>query len=140
MKPNADQLGQITIGMRDPRITKIGYFLRKTKLDELPQFLNVLKGDMSVIGPRPEVPEYVAHYTAGQRIVFKFKPGISDYASLKYFKENEILGKAENPHQVYIDEIMPEKLKINLEYVKNWTFGTDMKIIWLTIKRIIFGK
>jgi lipopolysaccharide/colanic/teichoic acid biosynthesis glycosyltransferase len=140
MKPDADKAGKITVGMKDPRITKIGYFLRKTKMDELPQFLNVLKGEMSVIGPRPEVQEYVDHYSEEQREVFKFRPGISDYASLKYFKENELLGNAENPQEVYINEIMPEKLKINLEYVRNWTFGTDLKIIWLTIKRIVFGK
>lgn len=97
--------------MRDHRITRIGYFIRKYKLDEFPQFINVLKGEMSIVGPRPEVKEYVALYTEEQRLVLNVKPGITDYASITYFRENELLAKSDNPTKTYIEEIMPEKLR-----------------------------
>jgi lipopolysaccharide/colanic/teichoic acid biosynthesis glycosyltransferase len=113
MKPNSDKLGQLTVGMRDPRITKIGYFLRKTKMDEFPQFLNVIRGEMSIVGPRPEVQEYVDLYTDAQRRILNIKPGITDYASLHYFKENELLALSADPQKTYIEEIMPAKLKLN---------------------------
>ena len=121
MRKDADQLGKLTVGMRDPRITKSGYYLRKFKLDEFPQFLNVLIGEMSIVGPRPEVREYVSLYNKKQMEVLKVKPGITDYASLKYFNENEILGKSSNPNKTYIDEVMPAKLLLNLKYIENPT-------------------
>ncbi len=137
MRKDADQLGKLTVGMRDPRITKSGYYLRKFKLDEFPQFLNVLIGEMSIVGPRPEVQEYVSLYSKKQMEVLKVKPGITDYASLKYFNENEILGKSSNPNKTYVDEVMPAKLLLNLKYIENPTLKEDLKIIWLTFLKII---
>lgn len=133
---DAEKKGQITVGDRDPRITRVGFFLRKYKLDELPQFWNVLIGEMSIVGPRPEVPYYVNFYDKNQRQVFKVKPGITDYASLKYFDENVLLGKSENPEQTYIQEIMPQKLALNLEYVNHHNFSKDLKIIGKTALKI----
>jgi len=137
MRKDADKLGKLTVGMRDPRITSSGYFLRKFKLDEFPQFINVLKGEMSIVGPRPEVKEFVDLYTAEQRKILSVKPGITDYASLEYFNENEILGKVGDPHKAYIEIIMPTKIKMNQKYLENPTIGTDLKIIWATFKRMI---
>lgn len=137
MRPNADAAGQLTVGMRDPRITKIGYFLRKYKLDEFPQFLNVLIGQMSIVGPRPEVKRYVDLYSETQRRVLDVKPGITDYASIEYFDENRILGQAENPEETYIKEIMPAKLMLNNKYLDNPTLSHDLKIMWLTFKKIV---
>ncbi len=137
MRPNADQMGKLTVGMRDPRITRTGYFIRKYKLDEFPQFLNVIKGDMSIVGPRPEVKEYVDLYTEEQRRILNIKPGITDYASLEYFKENELLGKSNNPERVYIDEIMPAKIELNKKYLQNPTIGTDLKIMWKTFIKML---
>ncbi len=137
MRKDADKSGKLTVGMRDPRITRTGYYLRKFKLDEFPQFLNVLIGEMSIVGPRPEVKEYVALYTVEQLNVLSVKPGITDYASLEYFNENEILGKSDNPQQTYIDEVMPEKLKLNQKYIQHPTLVHDLKIMWLTFLKII---
>ncbi len=137
MKIGSDRSGLLTVGGRDARITRSGYYLRKFKVDELPQLFNVLLGDMSLVGPRPEVPKYVALYTTQQLDVLSLRPGITDWASLKYFDENELLGKAENPEQVYIEEIMPAKLSINLEYVKSRSLLGDCKIILLTLLRIV---
>ena len=137
MRPNADAAGQLTVGMRDPRITKIGYLLRKYKLDEFPQFLNVLIGQMSIVGPRPEVKRYVDLYSETQRRVLDVKPGITDYASIEYFDENRILGQAENPEETYIKEIMPAKLMLNNKYLDNPTLSHDLKIMWLTFKKIV---
>jgi lipopolysaccharide/colanic/teichoic acid biosynthesis glycosyltransferase len=137
MKPNSDKLGQLTVGMRDPRITKIGYFLRKTKMDEFPQFLNVIRGEMSIVGPRPEVREYVDLYTNDQRKILNIKPGITDYASLEYFDENRLLGEAENPRETYIHEIMPAKLLLNEKYLANPTVGHDIQIMWKTFRKMI---
>jgi lipopolysaccharide/colanic/teichoic acid biosynthesis glycosyltransferase len=137
MRKNADKLGKLTVGMRDPRITRVGLFIRKVKLDEFPQFMNVLSGDMSIVGPRPEVREYVDLYTEEQRKVLSVKPGITDYASLEYFKENELLGKSENPRQTYIDEIMPAKIELNKKYLANPTIGHDLKIMWMTFRKMI---
>jgi lipopolysaccharide/colanic/teichoic acid biosynthesis glycosyltransferase len=136
MYTNADKKGLLTVGNNDSRITKIGYYLRKYKLDELPQLINVLIGDMSFVGPRPEVEKYVKLYTQEQREVFKVKPGITDWASIQYVKENEILAKSTDPEKTYIDEIMPAKLKLNLEYANNNSVLIDIKIILLTIKAI----
>ncbi len=134
---DSEKKGQITVGDRDPRITRVGFFLRNYKLDELPQFWNVLIGEMSIVGPRPEVPYYVNFYDKNQRQVFKVKPGITDYASLKYFDENVLLGKSEDPERTYIDEIMPQKLALNLEYVQSHSFLNDLKIIGKTALRIL---
>lgn len=137
MRKDADSSGKLTVGMRDPRITNSGYFIRKYKLDEFPQFINVLKGEMSIVGPRPEVREYVDLYTTDQREILNIKPGITDYASLEYFKENELLGQSDDPQKTYIEEVMPAKIELNKKYLKNPTLTVDMKIMWLTFKRII---
>ena len=137
MKPNSDKLGQLTVGMRDPRITKIGYFLRKTKMDEFPQFLNVIRGEMSIVGPRPEVQEYVDLYTEEQRKILSIKPGITDYASLEFFEENRILGESENPRETYIHEIMPAKLLLNEKYLAKPTVRHDIQIMWKTFRKMI---
>jgi len=138
MRPNADTLGKLTIGARDPRITRIGVFLRKAKLDEFPQFLNVLKGEMSVVGPRPEVSEYVRKYSEAQRKVLEYKPGITDVASITYFEENALLAQSANPEKTYVEEIMPEKIRINLEYQLTATVWTDLTVIWRTAIRLLF--
>jgi lipopolysaccharide/colanic/teichoic acid biosynthesis glycosyltransferase len=137
MKPAAENSGQLTVGMRDSRITKMGYYLRKSKMDEMPQLWNILVGEMSVVGPRPEVPKYVAMYSLEQRRVLNVKPGLTDYASIKYVKENEILEKSSNPEQTYIQEIMPEKLALNLEYIRDQNFVVDLKIIFNTVLAIL---
>mgnify|MGYP003645744862 CR=1 FL=1 len=137
MKTNADKNGLLTVGAKDSRITKIGYKLRKYKLDELPQLINVLKGDMSLVGPRPEVRKYVDLYNEKQLKVLSVKPGITDYASLKFFNENKILGKSSTPEETYIKEIMPIKLDLNLKYINEYSTFTDVKIILKTLKKII---
>ena len=137
MRTDSDVKGKLTVGMRDPRITSIGYFIRKYKLDEFPQFINVLKGEMSVVGPRPEVQEYVDLYSQDQRKVLDVKPGITDYASLFYFKENELLAQSINPQKTYIEDIMPAKLKLNEKYLENPTVFHDLKIIFKTFAKIL---
>lgn len=136
MKVGADKRGFITIGGRDPRITRSGYFIRKYKLDELPQLLNVLIGDMSLVGPRPEVRRYVDLYTEEQRLVLSVRPGITDYASIEYIDENEILGKSLNPEKTYIEDIMPEKIRYNMKYINKPTLFEYFKIIFLTVFNI----
>jgi lipopolysaccharide/colanic/teichoic acid biosynthesis glycosyltransferase len=136
MRPFADKAGKLTIGHRDPRVTRVGYTLRKYKVDELPQLINVLIGDMSIVGPRPEVPDYVAMYNAEQRKVLDVKPGITDYASLQYFHESELLAKSADPQRTYIEEVMPAKLKLNLAYIKRRSLAEDLKIMGLTLVRI----
>lgn len=137
MRPAAERGGQLTVGARDPRITRAGYYLRKYKVDELPQLFNVLVGDMSVVGPRPEVPRYVALYSPEQRQVLEIKPGITDYASLEYFAESELLARSPDPEKTYIEEVMPAKLKLNLQYRKEMNLLTDIKIILKTGARIV---
>ena len=133
MVVDAEKMGrQITVGA-DNRITKVGGFLRKYKLDELPQLFNVFKGDMSLVGPRPEVPRYVKLYTEEQRKVLNVKPGITDLASIRYRDENELLGQAENPDEFYINTIMPDKLALNLEYINKRNVFYDIYIIIETI-------
>jgi lipopolysaccharide/colanic/teichoic acid biosynthesis glycosyltransferase len=136
MRVGSDKNIRITIGERDSRITAIGFYLRKYKLDELPQLLNVLLGYMSFVGPRPEVPEYVALYDAEQKMVLNIKPGITDYASIVYSEENELLANAANPEELYIQRIMPAKLKLNLRYIKEMSLATDVKVIIKTIGKI----
>ena len=136
MLKDADKSGKLTIG-RDPRITQSGHFLRKFKLDEFPQFINVLIGEMSIVGPRPEVKEFVDLYTEDQRQVLNVRPGITDYASVEYFNENEMLGKSEDPHKTYIEVIMPAKIELNKKYLANPSLGNDLSIMWRTFKRIV---
>ncbi len=137
MKPESDKKGLLTVGSNDSRITKIGYFLRKYKLDELPQLFNVFVGEMSFVGPRPEVEKYVDKYTPEQLKVLSVKPGITDYASIEYSNENDILAKSDNPEQTYIDVIMPAKLQLNLKYIDDLGIKTDFKIIFKTITKIV---
>ena len=137
MRVGADKGSLVTIGGRDPRITRSGYFIRKYKLDELPQLINVLKGDMSLVGPRPEVRHYVNYWTEEQMHVLDVRPGITDPASIKFRNENELMGKAANPEDYYIHVIMQEKIRLYLDYVKNASFWYDVKLIFLTLKVIL---
>lgn len=136
MRKNAESKGQLTVGMKDNRITRSGYFIRKYKIDELPQLVNVFLGEMSVVGPRPEVPKYVLLYNEEQQNVLSIKPGITDFASIEYVRENELLSASSDPEKTYIEEIMPAKLALNLKYLREQSFLTDMKIILQTIKAI----
>jgi len=137
MRTGSDKKGLITVGGHDSRITRMGYFIRKYKIDELPQLWNVLKGDMSLVGPRPEVKKYVDLYTEEQRRVLSVRPGITDYASIEYVDENEILGNAEDPDRVYVEEIMPAKIKLNMRYIENRNLNEYFKIIGLTFINIL---
>ena len=137
MRSDSEKAGQITVGGKDPRITKIGYLLRKFKLDEFPQLLNVVKGDMSIIGPRPEVRKYVNLYSQEQLTVLSVRPGLSDFPSIEYINENELLGKSDNPEKTYVEEIMPAKLELNLKYIEQKSFVTDIKLIFKTIGKIL---
>lgn len=137
MRTGSDKKGLITVGGHDPRITRMGYFIRKYKIDELPQLLNVLKGDMGLVGPRPEVKKYVDMYTTDQRRILNVRPGITDYASIEYSDENTILGMADDPDKVYIEQIMPDKIKLNMRYIENNSLKEYFKIIFLTLKKII---
>lgn len=137
MRTGADKESLITIGEHDSRITRAGYYIRKYKLDELPQLWNVLTGDMSLVGPRPEVRRYVDMYTDEQRQVLTVRPGITDYASIEYIDENRLLAQAENPDRTYIEEILPAKIALNMRYIKHQTLGEYMKIIFLTLAKII---
>lgn len=133
---NSDKHGLLTVGSRDGRITKMGFWLRKYKLDEIPQLVNVLMGQMSVVGPRPEVRKYVELYSGEQFKVLNVKPGITDWASIKFSNENELLSKAENPEKYYIETVMPEKLRLNLQYVNHNNLLNDVKIIFFTLMKI----
>ena len=138
MKINADKLGLITVGMKDPRITRSGAFIRKYKLDELPQLLNVFNGEMSLVGPRPEVRQYTEQYSlANQMIVLSVKPGITDLASIEYSKENELLSSVANPEKYYVDVVMPAKILLNLNFIENPTLNNYLRIILKTIGRLI---
>ena len=137
MKIGADKAGLITVGGRDPRVTRSGYYIRKYKLDELAQLINVFVGDMSLVGPRPEVRKYVDMYTPRQMHVLDVRPGVTDLASIRYRNENELLEKSEDPNKYYIEVIMQDKLRINLEYVENHSFWYDIKLIFSTFWAII---
>ncbi len=137
MRKDADKGSLITIGGKDPRITRTGYFIRKYKLDELPQLWNVFVGDMSLVGPRPEVEKYTRLYTEEQRKVLSVKPGITDWASIEYVDENEIIGKAEDPDKAYIEQIMPDKIRYNMKYIENKSVKEYFKIIFTTFWSII---
>lgn len=136
MKPDSEQGGKLTIGSRDPRITAAGLFLRKFKLDELPQLFNVITGEMSLVGPRPEVRKYVELYSAEQQTVLQVKPGITDYASIAYMDENTLLGRSADPERTYIETIMPEKIRLNMKYIENQGLSTYFKILILTVLHI----
>ncbi|MBP3253565.1 MAG: sugar transferase [Bacteroidales bacterium] len=136
MRIGADKGPLITVGGKDPRVTRIGYYIRKYKLDELPQLINVLKGDMSFVGPRPEVRYYVDMYNDTQRRVLDVRPGITDPASIAYRNENELLARQSDPQQYYIDVIMPDKLRINAQYLQNRTLLSDIKVIFRTFAAI----
>ena len=137
MRTGAEKKGLLTIGERDFRITRMGYFIRKYKIDELPQLCNVLLGDMSLVGPRPEVRKYVDLYNDIQKAVLSIKPGLTDYASIQYSNENELLAKSEKPEQTYIDEILPARLKLNIKYIEERGFTNDLKITFKTRTKII---
>ncbi len=136
MRPGSESKGLLTVGGKDSRITKTGYFIRKYKLDELPQLINVLKGDMSIVGPRPEVRKYVLLYEENQKKVLNVKPGITDTASIRYKNENELLESSDNPEEFYIKEIMPNKIKMNLDYISDRSFFKDIKVILNTLKAL----
>lgn len=135
---DADKKGLLlTVGGRDPRVTKSGYFIRKYKIDELPQLINVLKGDMSLVGPRPEVRKYVDMYNDEQKKVLTVRPGITDYASIEYVNENNILSVSDNPEKTYIEEIMPAKIALNMKYINHQSLKEYFKIIFLTINQVV---
>jgi lipopolysaccharide/colanic/teichoic acid biosynthesis glycosyltransferase len=136
MIPGSDNKGSLTVGSKDKRITRIGYYLRKFKLDELPQILNVLIGDMSFVGPRPEVRKYVNLYSDEQKKILKIRPGITDYASIRYKNESEILALSKNPEETYIKGILPAKISLNMIYINNYTLKSYFTILSLTIKVI----
>ena len=137
MRIGSDKKGLITIGEKDNRITKTGFILRKYKLDELPQLWNVFIGDMSLVGPRPEVKKYTDLYTEEQKQVLQVRPGITDWASIKYVDENKILGESEDPDEAYVNLIMPNKIKLNMVYIQHQTLGEYFKIIFTTFKEIV---
>ena len=137
---NSDYKGLLTIGINDSRITKVGFFIRKYKVDELSQLINVFIGDMSLVGPRPEVRKYVENYSKFEKKVFKVKPGITDIASLIYFDENELLGQSEYPESFYKNSVLPQKLQLGILYIENYSFFLDFKLIAITIIAIFNKK
>jgi lipopolysaccharide/colanic/teichoic acid biosynthesis glycosyltransferase len=139
MRVNADKQGLLTVGQKDARITKVGFYLRKYKLDELPQLINILLGYMSIVGPRPEVRKYVDLYPAEYQIILTVRPGLTDASSLKYSNENELLGSYENAEEAYVKILLPEKMKIAIEYINKHSLRYDFTIILLTIKKIFWG-
>lgn len=136
MYVNSESSGLLTVGSEDKRITKTGRIIRRLKIDELPQLVNILKGDMSIVGPRPEVEKYVKLYTKEQQRVLSVRPGITDYASIKYIDEDVLLCQADDPESLYINKIMPDKIRLNMIYVDNQTLKAYFKIIFLTIFKI----
>lgn len=137
MRPDSDKLGLITVGGHDPRVTRSGYYIRKYKFDELPQLINVFIGDMSLVGPRPEVRKYVEMYTADQMRVLSVRPGITSLASIRYRNENDILAAADDPNRAYIEQVMPDKIAIDLEYVGRASLWNDICLIFSTFKEIV---
>lgn len=137
MGVGADKKGLLTVGFNDNRVTRVGRFIRRYKLDELPQLLNILCGNMSFVGPRPEVRKYVDQYSEEQLKVLQVRPGLTDYASLEYFNENELLSKSPNPEETYVKEVMPAKLNLNFKYIENQGFFTDLNLIFRTIGRVM---
>jgi lipopolysaccharide/colanic/teichoic acid biosynthesis glycosyltransferase len=140
MQINAESKGQLTVGGRDSRITNVGYFLRKFKLDELPQLFNVLNGTMSLVGPRPEVRKFVNFYTVEQQKVLLVLPGITDFASIEFRNENELLANATNPEQYYIEVIMSKKIDLNKQFIENRTLKNYFSILFTTVLTSVRGK
>jgi len=136
MVRNAEKLGGTTTGENDPRVTRMGRFLRGRKLDELPQLLNVLIGDMSLVGPRPEVPEYADRYTGEEKLILSVRPGITDWSSLRFIDLQAHVG-SDDPDAAFREKVLPEKNRLRLEYVRDRSFWTDMKILWLTLMRVV---
>lgn len=136
---NSGDENQLTIGIRDKRITRFGFFLRKYKLDEIPQLLNVIRGEMSLVGPRPEVPKYVQMYNQDQKKILGIKPGLTDYASILFFNENEILAKSNEPEKTYIEVIIPQKIELNNRFISDPSLRQYFSILWLTIRKIFFS-
>ncbi len=136
MRNSSDKKGLLTVGNRDARITRVGFYLRKLKLDEIPQLFNVAKGEMALVGPRPEVEKYVILYNEEQKKVLDVKPGITDLASIEYINESELLAKSDDPERTYIEEIMPHKIEINLKYVEDKNFFTNVTVVLKTILKI----
>ena len=137
MRVGSDKKGLITVGGHDPRVTRSGYYIRKYKLDEFPQLINVFTGDMSLVGPRPEVRKYVDMYTPEQMRVLTVRPGITSLASIRYRNENDILAAAEDPDRCYIEQVMPDNLAIDLEYVDRASLWNDILLIFSTFREII---
>lgn len=137
MRQNADKDSLITIGGHDSRITRMGYFIRKYKIDELPQLWNVLVGDMSIVGPRPEVERYTRFYTPEQQKILSVRPGITDWASIEYIDENVILGQAEDPDKAYVELIMPDKIRYNMKWIENQGTVEYFRIIFMTFWGIL---
>jgi lipopolysaccharide/colanic/teichoic acid biosynthesis glycosyltransferase len=140
MVVDAENVGPASASSDDRRITKTGKFLRKFKIDEIPQLLNVLLGNMSIVGPRPEIRRFTDTFTEEEKTILKVKPGITDWASIWNSNEGQILEGAEDTDSVYIELIRPEKIRLQLQYVKNHNFFIDLKIIFLTMRKIVFGK
>ena len=136
MRPASDREGLLSLGSTDQRITPIGHFLRRCRLDELPQLWNILIGDMSIVGPRPEVPHYVQHFTEEEKQTLRVRPGLTDYATLEYLQEGELLAQSSNPEQTYIQDILPQKLALSRRYIQERSLGTDVKIIWKTLAKL----
>ncbi len=139
MVTDAEKCGPLVSSGDDPRITRVGAFLRKYKIDELPQLLNVINGEMSLVGPRPEVPKYVEIYQEDYKSILIVRPGITDYASLEFKDENRLLKSADNPEKKYIEEILPIKIKYYKKYIADQSMLTDFKLILKTIKGIFFS-
>jgi lipopolysaccharide/colanic/teichoic acid biosynthesis glycosyltransferase len=140
MVVNADRIGGASTADDDTRITRIGRFLRKYKLDELPQLINVLLGQMSLVGPRPEVPEYVALFTEEEKAILSVRPGITDWASIWNHDEGALLAGAADPERAYLDKIRPEKIRLQLKYVREHSFWVDIGILFLTLSTLLFGR
>ena len=136
MYVGADLKGYLTIGDKDARITKVGYFLRKYKLDELPQLINILKGEMSFVGPRPEVRQFIELLDKDQLEMLSVRPGLTDFASLKYVNESEILKESDDPVRKYIEDILPEKVRLGIDYIKRSNLYLDIKLVFMTIYQI----
>lgn len=137
MELGADKKGLLTLGLSDSRVTKIGRFLRKYKMDELPQLFNILKGEMSFVGPRPDVRKYVDLYSPEQLKVLEVKPGLTDYASIEYIDESDLLAQSENPEKTYIEVVMNDKIKLNFKYIQEHNLKTDILILIKTIFKIV---
>lgn len=136
MVVNAEALGGPTTGTNDPRVTRVGSFLRRTKLDEFPQFFNVLMGDMSLVGPRPEVLEYTSRYVGEEKLILSMRPGITDYASVKFADLDDLVGR-DDPDKYFREHILPTKNALRVRYVKEWSLGSDFAILWATFNRVL---